>query len=54
MKNRLLITGIVLLAFGLTNFFRYLPISYGPYLWNTPFPFGRLMMFFAMKAEGLT
>ena len=39
MKNRLLIAGIGLLAFGLANFSRYLPISRSPPFWNTPFPF---------------
>ena len=39
MSARLLITGIGLLAFGLANFFRYLPITYSPLLWNKPFPF---------------
>ena len=52
MKNRLLVTGIVLLAFGLANFFRYLPISYGPHLWNTPFPFGRLHDVFRHEGGG--
>lgn len=39
MSSKLLITGIGLLAFGLANFFRYLPITYSPSFWNKPFPF---------------
>lgn len=43
MKTKLLITGIGLLVFGLVNFFRYLPISHSPTLWNKPFPFEHLV-----------
>lgn len=41
MKDRLLMAGIGLLAFGLVNFFRYL-IAYGLPFWNTPFPFDHI------------
>lgn len=39
MSARFLITGVGLLAFGLANFFRYLPITHSLLFWNTPFPF---------------
>ena len=52
MKNRLLIAGIGLLAFGLANFFRYLPITYSLSLWNKPFPFERLYNVVATEGRG--
>ncbi len=53
MINRLLIAGIGLLAFGLANFFRYLPITYSPSFWNKPFPFERLYNVVATEGRGI-
>ncbi len=39
MKNRLVISGIGMLVFGLVNLFSYLPTSLGIALQNRPFPF---------------
>lgn len=49
MRNRLLMAGIGLLAFGLANFFRYI-IAYGRIFWNTPFPFEHIH--YAIHYEG--
>ena len=56
LKARFLIAGLGLLAFGLGNFFRYLPISHSPAFWNTPFPFTRLydVVHYEGKGTGMT
>lgn len=41
-KNRILMIGIGLLAFGLVNWFSYLPTSLGVALMYRPFPFEHL------------
>ena len=53
MSSRLLITGMGLLAFGLANFFRYLPIDYSPSFWNKPFPFEHIYNVVASDGAGV-
>lgn len=42
MKNKILVLGVVMLAFGLANLLAYLPVSLGIALMNRPFPFEHL------------
>lgn len=42
MKNKILIMGVALLAFGVVNLLAYLPVSLGIALMNRPFPFEHL------------
>ena len=50
MKTRLLIIGLGMLIFGLTNFFRYMPISLS--LVNNPFPFEHLYNVVPTEGKG--
>ena len=50
MKTRLLIIGLGMLIFGLTNFFRYMPISFS--LVNNPFPFEHLYNVVPTEGKG--
>lgn len=52
MKNRLVISGIGMLVFGLANLFSYLPASLGVTLKNRPFPFEHIRNVIPIEGKG--